>query len=211
MDSKSNYFEDLKVIKKVMEESSRFLSLSGLSGIFAGIIALIGAAIAILGFMNGGILFVDGYTTGMSSHDIAVLKSEFFIDAILVLIFALAFSFFFSIRKSASKGLKMWTPVSRRLLINLMIPLFTGGILIPILYFQDQWQFIIPLMLIFYGLALVNAGKFTYNEVFYLGLSEIITGLVSAVFPVYGLFFWCFGFGLLHIAYGLIMYRKYEI
>ena len=126
----TNPGKDLQAIREIMERSSKFLSLSGLSGIFAGIIALIGAAIAILGFMNGGILFVDGYTTGMSSHDIAVLKSEFFIDAILVLIFALAFSFFFSIRKSASKGLKMWTPVSRRLLINLMIPLFTGGILI---------------------------------------------------------------------------------
>jgi hypothetical protein len=65
-------------------------------------------------------------------------------------------------------------------------------------------------MLIFYGLALVNAGKFTYSEVFYLGLTEIITGLFAAVFPEYGILFWAFGFGLLHIIYGLLMYRKYE-
>jgi hypothetical protein len=92
----------------------------------------------------------------------------------------------------------------------MLIPLVTGGIFIIILYIQNQWQFIIPAMLLFYGLALVNAGKFTYSEVFYLGLIEIVTGLFCAIFPVYGLFFWCFGFGLLHIGYGIIMYRKYE-
>jgi len=65
-------------------------------------------------------------------------------------------------------------------------------------------------LLIFYGLALVDAGKFTYGEVFYLGILEIITGLVSAFFPSLGLFFWIFGFGVLHVIYGLVMYRKYE-
>jgi hypothetical protein len=104
----------------------------------------------------------------------------------------------------------MWTPVSKRLLISMLIPLVTGGIFIIILYIQNQWMLVVPAMLLFYGLALVNASKFTYSEVFYLGLIEILTGLLCTIFPVYGLVFWCFGFGLLHIGYGLTMYRKYE-
>jgi hypothetical protein len=75
---------------------------------------------------------------------------------------------------------------------------------------QNNIQLIVPCFLIFYGLALVNAGKFTFGEIFYLGILQIVTGLVSAFVPGWGLIFWIFGFGVLHIIYGLAMYRKYE-
>jgi hypothetical protein len=210
MDNKSNYFEDLKVIKKAMEESSRFLSLSGLSGLFAGIIALIGAVIAVFSFLNGRFLLDEGYFKSLSSQEIDVLKIKLITDAALVLIFAIGVSLFFSYRKSLRKGIKIWTPISKRLLTSFLVPLAAGGVFILILYLQNFWMLIIPSMLIFYGLALVNAGKFTYSEIFYLGLIEILSGLFSMVLPAYGILIWCFGFGLLHIAYGLIMYRKYE-
>ena len=138
------------------------------------------------------------------------MSLQLIIDAVLVLILAIGASLYFSFRKARLHGLKMWTPVSKRLLTNFLIPLVAGGFFIIILYIQNYWQLLVPAMLIFYGLALVNAGKFTYSEVFYLGLIEIVTGLASAIFPRYGIFFWCLGFGFLHIAYGFIMYRKYE-
>jgi len=210
MDSKSSYFEDLKIIKKVMEESSRFLSLSGLSGLFAGLIALAGATVAGLLIMKPGILLTDEYFTGLSAGSSGMQRGLLIIDAMLVLVAALGISVYLSYRRALRQGLKIWTPVSKRLLVNLLIPLATGAIFIIILYVQHQWHLIIPAMLIFYGLSLVSAGKFTYSEVFYLGLSEILTGLLCAVFPGYGFFFWCVGFGFLHIAYGLFMYRKYE-
>ena len=210
MDSKLRYFDDLKTIKKIMEESSRFLSLSGLSGLFAGLIALIGGAVAYILILKSNTLINDEYFMSLSIIETSTMRAQLFIDAFLVLTLAIGVSIYFSYRKSLRKGLKMWTPVSKRMLINLLVPLLTGGFFIIILYIETQWQLIVPAMLVFYGLALVNAGKFTYNEVFYLGLFEILTGLVSAIFPGYGIFFWCFGFGILHIAYGLIMYRKYE-
>lgn len=104
----------------------------------------------------------------------------------------------------------MWTPVSRRLLLNLFIPLGTGAFFIFILYLESQWQLMVPAMLIFYGLALISAGKFTYNEVFYLGLAELATGFLAALYQGAPVLFWVLGFGLLHIVYGLIMYRKYQ-
>jgi len=210
MDNKLNYFDDLKTIKKIMEESSRFFSLSGLSGFFAGIIALIGGAIAYFLILQGETHINDEYFMSLSVKETFTLKVQLIIDALLVLLLAIGAALYFSYRKSLRKGLKMWTPVSKRLLINILVPLFTGGFFIIILYIETQWQLVVPVMLVFYGLALVNAGKFTYNEVFYLGLIEIVTGLVSAIFPDYGIFFWCFGFGILHITYGLFMYRKYE-
>jgi len=210
MENKSEYIEDLRVIKKVMEESSRFLSLSGLSGLFAGLIALAGAIIAVFAFFDGKFLLQGGYFAGKTAESLLQLKIQLSVLSLLVLILALGVSLWLSYRKSVRKGLRMWTPVSKRLLVNLMVPLVTGGLLIIIFYFQFNWQLVIPSMLIFYGLALVGAGKFTYNDVFYLGLIEIITGIASVIFPVYGILFWCFGFGVLHIIYGLLLYRKYE-
>jgi len=210
MKSKSKSFEDLNTIRRIMEESSRFLSLSGLSGIFAGLIALIGGAVAYFAIFKGNALLNSAYFTGLNAEETGIMRFWLIIDSLLVLISAIGASIFFSYRKSIRQGLKIWTPVSKRMLVSVLVPLITGGIFIIILYKENQWQLIVPSMLVFYGLALANAGKFTYSEVFYLGLLEILIGLTSALFPGFGIFFWCLGFGFLHIIYGLIMYRKYE-
>ena len=207
MENRTDYFEDLKVIKRVMEESSRFLSLSGLSGLFTGLIALAGAGIAVYLLPGGKSLIAGHVAAGIETGS---LKTSLFLLAGVVLVVALAVAVWFSFRKSVKNGLKMWTPASRRMLVNLFIPIITGGIMIIIAIFQKNWSAIIPYMLIFYGLGLVNAGKFTYSEIFWLGIIEIITGVISFALPAYGLIFWCFGFGILHMVYGFAMYRKYE-
>ena len=198
METRTDYSEDIKTIKRIMEESSRFLSLSGLSGIFAGILAILGGLIA-------HFLMVQKNLQGNS-----FLKYEIMAVAMIVLVLALAGSFYFSIRNARKKGQKVWTPVSRRLLLNLFVPLIAGGFFILILYIGNQWQLIVPAMLIFYGLSLVSAGKFTYSEVFYLGLAELVTGFLAAVFQQSFILFWILGFGFLHVVYGVIMYRKYQ-
>jgi hypothetical protein len=210
MDNNTNYSEDLKVIKKMMEESSRFLSLSGLSGIFAGLTALAGGIAAHFIIRNAKTSVIDDFLISLSLHDSGKMRKLLVLDASLVLIVALSAAFFFSYRKSKKKGLNIWTPVSRRMLVNLFVPLAAGGFFVLILYLQNQWQLIVPAMLIFYGLSLVNAGKFTYTEIYYLGIAEIITGMLSAIFQGSPLLFWIFGFSLLHIGYGFFMYRKYE-
>ena len=210
MESKKEYFEDLKTIRKIMEESSRFLSLSGLSGIFAGLAALAGGIIAFTVFLHGNLFDNGEFYRNLSSGELNNLKLQIFIDAAVVLFLAIGVSLFFSYRKSKKDGVKIWTPVSKRMLTSLLVPLVTGGILILIFFFREYWQLIIPSMLIFYGMALVNAGKFTYDELFYLGLIEILTGIAAIMLPEYGILFWGFGFGVLHIVYGIAMYIKYQ-
>jgi hypothetical protein len=210
MENKSDYSEDLKTIKKIMEESSRFLSLSGLSGIFAGLLAIAGGCIVHFEIMKNKILLSSKILAYLSPKEISSIKFQLLTVALLVLFFALAGALYFSFRKARQKGQKIWTPVSKRLLLNLCIPLIAGAFFILILYSAEQWLLIVPAMLIFYGLALISAGKFTYNEVFYLGLAELLTGFLSGFFQDFTLLFWIIGFGFLHIAYGLFMYRKYE-
>jgi len=210
MENKLDYSDDIKTIKKIMEESSRFLSLSGLSGLFAGFLAIMGGGIAHFRILKSKTFFFDGSLTDLSVQETNSMKILLIIDALLVLLLALAGAFYFSYRKARRKGQKIWTPVSRRLLLSLIIPLIAGAFFIMIFYIESQWQLIVPAMLIFYGLALISAGKFTYSEVFYLGLAELLTGFSAAIFQGYTIFFWILGFGFLHLAYGLIMYRKYE-
>lgn len=210
MDTHTSYLDDLKIIRKVMEESSRFLSLSGLSGIFAGVIALAGAAVAYFGILkNGEICYAESFP-GIPAQEATGLAFRLILDVLIVLVLAIGISLYFSIRKSKRTGLQIWTPVSKRMVISFSVPLVSGGIFIIALLFFGYPGLIVPSMLLFYGLALVNAGKFTFNEVFYLGLLEIIIGLVSLFFPHLGIIFWALGFGVLHIIYGLIMYGKYE-
>ena len=211
MKSDTKSIEDIKAIRKIMEESSRFLSLSGLSGVFAGVTAIAGALVAYFFILDNGSIHYDEYFRSLSAKEIFSLRWQLIADAALVLVLSILFSLYFSIKKAKRDGKNFWTPVSKRLLINLLIPLVTGGVFIIVLLLQNHIQLIVPGFLIFYGLALVNAGKFTFGEIFYLGILEIITGLVSAFVPGWGLIFWIFGFGILHIIYGLAMYRKYEV
>ena len=210
MKSDTKSIEDIKAIRKIMEESSRFLSLSGLSGVFAGITAIAGALVAYFFILDNGSIRYDEYFRSLSAKEALSLRWQLMADAGIVLVIAVLFSLWFSIKKAKTDGKNFWSPVSKRLLINLLIPLITGGVFIIVLMIQNHIQLIVPGFLIFYGLALVNAGKFTFGEIYYLGIFEIITGLVSAFLPDQGLLFWIFGFGILHIIYGLAMYRKYE-
>jgi hypothetical protein len=201
--------EDLQAIREIMERSSKFLSLSGLAGIFAGVCALVGAAVAWF-FLDSGQVQYNEYissTGGLLTSDIGLYLA---LDAVLVLVFAFLGAVYFSQRKARNAGQQLWTNTTKRLLFHLMIPLVSGGILIMILVSRNNLELVVPIMLIFYGLSLVNAGKFTFGEIHYLGLTEIVLGILAAVFINYGLLFWTVGFGLMHIVYGTVMYYRHE-
>ena len=203
--------ENLHEIRNLMEKSSRFLSLSGLSGVFAGIIALVGAAIAFFYLDFDQRYFdINRYFYNRMylklNHSIEFLL----IDAILVLILALSAGMYFTIRKAKSKGLAVWDKTAKRMLVNLFIPLISGGIFCLILLYHNIFFLVAPCTLLFYGVALLNASKYTLPDIRYLGISEIALGLVGSIFVGYGLIIWSIGFGILHIIYGTVMYLKYE-
>jgi hypothetical protein len=211
MENNTSSAEDLRTIRRIMEESTKFLSLSGLSGVFLGLFAIAGAVIAWLVILDGGNFSYEMYLSNTAGKEAATIRLQMALIALTVLVLSVSAAFLFSLRNAKRSGMSLLTPASKRLLINLSVPLAAGGTFALILAFQNHVQLIIPVFLIFYGLALINAGKFTYSEIFYLGVAEILTGLVSALFPGQGLLFWILGFGILHIVYGIMMYRKYQV
>ncbi|RXQ97649.1 hypothetical protein EO244_01840 [Ancylomarina salipaludis] len=202
--NKQKYIEDLRDIKQMMNRSSRFISLSGLSGITAGILAILGA--------------LSAYQTIYANQNYleyrqAILSDEHLFTLLIIasttLLLSIAAGIFFTTRKAKRNKQKLWDLQTKNLLINLFIPLVTGGILCLILLFKGFIGIIAPLTLIFYGLALVNASKYTLEEVRSLGIVEILLGLLGIYFIGYGLIIWTIGFGIIHIVYGIIMHIKY--
>ena len=198
----TKYLHDISQIKSMMERSSRFISLSGLSGVLAGIYALIGA------YLASTIIPV------FPSYRLVILTQEKTLQLVLigvvVLVLSLSTGIYLTIKRSQKLGLKSWDHTTRRLLINLAIPLITGGIFILILMSKGIIAMAAPASLIFYGLSLVNASKYTYSDIRALGIIEIALGLVATFFVGYGLLFWALGFGVMHIIYGILVYLKYE-
>ncbi|GAA0873085.1 hypothetical protein GCM10009117_22320 [Gangjinia marincola] len=194
----NKYLEDLSEIKELMNSSSRFISLSGLSGIMAGIYAILGAAIAFFYLLP---------------HDGYLIINSWRFDMLIVVLFSILglsvlTAYVLTRRKAKKNNEKFWNATTKRLLINFLVPLVTGGIYILIKLQSQQYGLTASLMLIFYGLALVNASKYTLGTIKYLGYGQIIIGLVCAAYPGYGLWFWIIGFGVFHIIYGAIMYRQ---
>lgn len=200
MESKK-YLEDISQIKELMNRSSRFISLSGLSGILAGLYAITGAAIAYIYLIPQR----EGYVI-LHSWNFRMIVGILIAVAVLSLVTA----YLLTSKKAKRNNEKVWDETTKRLLINFLVPMVTGGIYILIKLNSQHYGLTASLMLIFYGLALVNAAKYTIGNVRYLGYIEIVLGLICAAMPGYGFWFWVLGFGVLHIIYGSLIYFKEE-
>jgi len=206
MKKTKDYLEDISEIRNIMERSSNFISLSGLSGILAGFYALIGS------FLAYRIVYFE--SSILSSREFYVNEQQTILKlgilALVVLVLAITTGIYITAKKYGFKPLSFKDEGFRNLIEHLLIPLISGGIFIIILIGRGYYGIVAPAFLIFYGLSLVNGSKYTLRDIKYLGIMEIVLGLICAFFPGYGLIFWAAGFGVLHILYGTIMYFKYE-
>lgn len=199
--NKEKYLQDISEIKNLMSRSSRFISLSGLSGILAGVYALLGSAYAywLVNYVGRGYLTLHGN-----------LFKQCLLILVLVAVLSVGTAILLTTKKANKNKEKIWDATTRRLLFNFLVPLVAGGVYILIMLLNGRYGQSGSLMLLFYGIALFNASKYTLGYVKYLGLTEIVLGLISAMFPGYGFWFWVLGFGVMHIVYGTMMYFTYD-
>jgi hypothetical protein len=200
-----------------MERSSRFISLSGWSGVAAGLCALVGAGLAVGRMAHYKAL---RYTDIPSDSRLEFhryrysgesgLAIDLLYIAIGVFIAAFALAFLFTYIRSRKNNLPIWDQTARRLMWSTVVPLVVGGIVTLNLFEYGYYLHIAPLCLIFYGLALLNGSKYTLGEIKYLGYGQIALGLINLWEPGYGLIFWALGFGVLHIVYGVVMWWRHE-
>jgi hypothetical protein len=213
MNDSEKLSNELHDIKKIMERSSRFLSLSGLSGICAGICALIAA------WLSADVIeknkdAVRNLKVSIADADSIMygdfLNSRLFQIAVVTFVAALTFAFIFTYRRSKKTNVPVWGITAKRMVFSIAVPVLAGGIFLLALIKNGVFGFVAPGCLIFYGLGVLNASKYTLPETSYLGYCEILLGLITLMFQGDGLYFWAAGFGLLHILYGAFMWWKYE-
>ena len=205
MNAENESLQELQHIKRMMERSTKFSSLSGFSGIAAGICALVGiwfVASRISGWKHNHIGNSDAHQDDLAIHLLFIAVATF--------IAAVISAFIFIYLRCKKLDIPVLGMSARRVIINIAIPLFAGSLFIFRLATSGAYELIPPACLIFYGLALVNASKYTLNEIRYLGFTEIIIGIINLWILGYGLIFWGLGFGLIHIIYGVIIWWKYE-
>lgn len=207
MKNDNDYIKEISEIRSMMERSSRFLSLSGLSGVMAGIYALSGALIAffVFGFNPDSYTYVVSGGAGSGAKLSSVITV-----AVVILSLALGTVIYLSRRNAGRRGEKIWSSTTRRLLVNMLVPLSAGGLLIVIFVAKGFVGLAAPLSMIFYGLALFTASKMTLEEVKLMGIIQISLGLVATIVVQYSLIIWAIGFGLVNIIYGIYMHYKYE-
>lgn len=219
MSSQNQTLETIQDIRNMMDRSSRFLSLSGLSGVGAGVCALVGAW-----FANAVIAGSDRmkdikgagigrqYDSGGNGLDVlhSFMGHRLFMIAGVTLISAIVVAVVFTYIRSSKQGVPVWSATAQRLVWNVAVPLVAGGLFLLKLIEAGVYGLIAPGCLIFYGIALINGAKYTIGEIRFLGYAMTALGLINCWFPGYGLYFWAAGFGLLHIIYGVVMWNKYE-
>jgi hypothetical protein len=214
MTSAHEQLKELKEIRSLMERSSRFIGLSGLSGVAAGVCALIGATVAYMYLGTQPFEYNHQYAYYIRAESAARwdmdYRTFFIADALLTAAAAVVLGIYFTTRRARQKGQSIWDSTARRLLFNLGLPLLVGGLFCLALLVHGSLAYVAPATLVFYGLALVNGSKYTLKDVLYLGLTEILLGLIAMFMLGFGMEFWVIGFGFLHIFYGLMMYFKYE-
>ena len=210
MDNYSEQLQTLSDIRSMMEKSTKFVSLSGATGIAIGILAAITATIC----------FVATNTTPFSNRyfhkllidvdQIAGMEPIVFVVvlALITIILSLIIGGYFTLNKAKQSNVKIWSRSFKQMMLNIAIPLSVGGVFCIALAYRGVWEFVAPATLIFYGLALINGGKYTLQDVNSLGLAEIVLGCIALFIPGYGLEFWTIGFGLFHIFYGAKIYLK---
>ncbi|NVK48474.1 MAG: hypothetical protein HWE09_01815 [Cyclobacteriaceae bacterium] len=198
--------KELAEIKAMMERSTRFLSLSGLSGVLAGIYAFLGAGIAWYW------VYYPSSEFALETEEVnpSDLQTKLLVIAFLVLVLAIGSAYLLSQYKSQKKSQQFWSPASKRFLLALFIPVIAGGFFSFALIHQSAYQLLAPATLTFYGLGLISASHFTLGEIRNLGIGQLVLGIFAAYFPDFGLICWALGFGLLHVIYGSMMYYRYD-
>lgn len=189
-----------------MDRTTRFISLSGLSGVFAGLSALAGAAVVKWYFTQHNVNYPETLGSNLTDDNLLFILSI----AAAILIAAFSTAIFFTARHARKHNQHTWDNQSKRLLINLAIPLAAGGVFSAVLVYHNLLYLVAPATLIFYGLALLNGSKYTLGEIRYLGILQIVLGLIASALVSYGLMIWTLGFGVLHVVYGAVLYFKYE-
>ncbi|MCK5678224.1 MAG: hypothetical protein KAH72_07085 [Flavobacteriaceae bacterium] len=165
------------------------------SFIFSGIYSLIGIFIASK--------LIHGYK--YSEEGINLLPINFFEFLLIVFAFLI---FLISILTTYILARKNNTKISKNQILHFFIPLILGSIILFILLNKGYYRLVPSVLLISYGIALLNVNRLVKVNLLFLALSEIIIGIVTYYTENRELLLLAIGFGFFPILYGIYFSKK---
>ena len=193
----------LHEIKELMEKSSRFQSINGWSIIIIGLLAsVVSAGACTLLLPHEGLSWMpEGWNGLLINSPYRTLIASACAVALLVVSFAVVC--FGSYRLMKRQGDFVFGKTIRRPLFHFSVPMVVGGLLCVAMLLQGHYGLTSTFMLVFYGLALLNASHYTSRSIALLGYCELVLGVVDCFVVSHAILFWFLGFGLLHIVFGI--------
>lgn len=180
--------ENLRFIRDVMARAGEFTAVPGWGGVVMGVSAVAAAAIA-------------ARQPG-TDRWLVVWATE---AALAILVGAIAV-----IAKAGASGQSLGTGPARRFALAFAPPVLAGAVLSVALYRLDAVQALPATWLLLYGTAVVAGGAYSVRPVPLMGLGFMLVGAVAAFAPAaWSDALLAVGFGGLHIAFGLLIARRY--
>ena len=180
--------EQLKYIRETMARTGSFTAVPGWGGVAMGVSALVAAIVA------------------ARQSDPRMWGIVWMCEVIL----ALAIGSAFIHRKLTSGEREIFGRPGRQFFLSFSPPVFAGGVLTWGLYHHGDWAIMPGLWLLLYGAGVVTAGAFSVRVVPIMGVCFMGLGAAALLSPAaWGNWYLAFGFGVVHIVFGLIIARRY--
>ena len=180
--------DNLRYIRETMERSASFTHVSGLGGVLMGIVALAASVLAV--------------RTDSSAEWLTL----WFCAAAL----SLSLATLMMARKSRAEGMTLLTGPGRKFTWNVIPPLAAGGVLTLALVQAGSFGILPGVWLLMYGTSIVTGGSYSVRPVPLMGAAFMLVGAAAFLSPAsWGNAYMAGGFGGLHIAFGILIWRKH--
>lgn len=183
--------ENLRVIRALMERSTKYSTFSGVSGVVAGLASIVGCIV-----------------TRSLGPDPARFPAAFLVIWTAVIIVAVGADFVLMKRRAARVGKHVISRLGKQMVMASAPGLGAGAVLTLYMLQHNMLGDIYPFWMLAYGIAVAATGLFSQREVSILGAAFLITGAATLFAPGIGLEMMAATFGGFHIVYGLAMSRK---
>ncbi|MEM7417422.1 MAG: hypothetical protein AAF389_18165 [Gemmatimonadota bacterium] len=180
--------DNLRYIRQAMERSGSFTHVSGIGGVGMGSLAIGAAALAWNASTTAEWLAIWLVAAGAS---------------LAVSVLAMA-------RKSAADGVTLLTGPGRKFAWSVTPPLAAGGVLTIALVRAGAFDLLPGMWLLLYGAAIVTGGSHSVRSIPFMGAAFMAAGVGALLTPAsWGDVWMAVGFGVLHIVFGALIWRKH--
>ncbi len=203
--------EHLRVIRQTMERSTKYSTLSGLSGVLIGLVAIVGV------WLTSRLTPptpIDVSSSLPIPYDVLNSQQSYRWDIGLiwcaVLALAVTIDFVANKRRAARVGKTVMSPIGGHIILA-ALPAFFGGAVLTYFLLQHNLAFSVwGVWMLCYGLAICAVGLFSVKPVSVLGGAFVLAGAVTLLLPAGAqLPMMALTFGGFHIGYGILMARRH--